>query len=96
MDNAIRANSTEIRDSVGLLNGLLIGGLAGAVTMLLMAPQSGKKTRAQIRQRSTDLQDRTIDTFDDLVALPHFDNRKILAGTHGKLKIDSLIRSSYG
>ena len=27
---------------IGLLSGLLIGGLAGAVAMLLLAPQSGK------------------------------------------------------
>jgi gas vesicle protein len=33
---------------LGVLAGLLIGGLAGAVTMLLLAPQSGKDTRMQI------------------------------------------------
>ena len=32
---------------LGVLAGLLIGGLAGAVTMLLLAPQSGKDTRRQ-------------------------------------------------
>ena len=32
---------------VGLLAGLLIGGLAGAVAMLLLAPQSGKKDTGQ-------------------------------------------------
>jgi len=32
---------------VGLLAGLLIGGLAGALALLLLAPQSGKKTRAK-------------------------------------------------
>ena len=40
----------------------------------------GKKTRSQIRQKSAELQDRATGTFDDLVALSHFDNRKILAG----------------
>jgi gas vesicle protein len=84
MDNAIRTNGTDIRDSMGLLTGLLIGGLAGFGTMMLLAPQSGKKTRSQIRQKSTELQDRATDTLDDLVVLSHFDNRKILAGTRGK------------
>jgi gas vesicle protein len=35
---------------LGVLTGLLIGGLAGAVTMLLLAPQPGKDTRMQIRE----------------------------------------------
>jgi gas vesicle protein len=43
----------------GVLAGLLIGGLAGAVTMLLLAPQSGKDTRMQIidggRKKFTDI-----------------------------------------
>ena len=86
MENAIRTNGTELRDSVGLLTGLLIGGLAGFGAMLLLAPQSGKKTRARIKQKSTQLQDRATGTFDDLVKLSHFDNRKILAGAREKTK----------
>jgi gas vesicle protein len=84
MDNTIRTNVTDARNSTGLLAGLLIGGLAGAGAMMLLAPQSGKKTRAQIVQKSTELQNRASDTFDDLVELSHFDNRKILIGTRGK------------
>ena len=80
MDNTIRTNGTELLDSVGLLTGMIIGGLAGFGAMLLLAPQSGKKTRSQIRQKSTDLQNRASETFDDLAALSHYDNRKILAG----------------
>jgi gas vesicle protein len=82
MDNAIRTNSIDISDTAGLLTGLLIGGLAGFGAMMLLVPQSGKKTRTQIRQKSMELQDRVTDTFDDLVLLSHFDNRKILAGTY--------------
>lgn len=84
MDNTIRTNATDVRDSTGLLAGLLIGGLAGVGAMMLLAPQSGKKTRAQIIQRSMELQVRASDTFDDLVTMSHFDNRKILIGTRGK------------
>ena len=39
----------------GLLIGLLIGGLTGAVTMLLLAPQSGKRTRAKIHRQGAEL-----------------------------------------
>jgi gas vesicle protein len=84
MDNTIRTNVTDARNSTGLLAGLLIGGLAGAGAMMFLAPQSGKKTRAQIVQISTELQNLASDTFDDLVAMSHFDNRKILIGTRGK------------
>jgi gas vesicle protein len=81
MENTIRTNGIDSRDSAGILTGLLIGGLAGFGAMMLLAPQSGKKTRAQIKQKSAELQERATDTFDDLVTLSHFDNRKILAGT---------------
>jgi gas vesicle protein len=38
-----------------LLAGLMIGGLVGAGTMLLLAPQSGKRTRQEIQQGALDL-----------------------------------------
>lgn len=47
------------------LGGLLLGGLVGVITTLLLAPQSGKKTRKQIRRRGRDLRVRTIDTLED-------------------------------
>jgi gas vesicle protein len=50
------------------LVGLLLGGLTGAVAMLLLAPQSGKKTRAQIRKTSIELRDQTVKTVDGAVA----------------------------
>lgn len=84
MENTVRTNGTELHNSVGLLTGLLMGGLAGFGAMLILAPQSGKKTRAQIRQKRTDLQGRATDTYDDLVMLSHFDNREILAGRREK------------
>jgi gas vesicle protein len=86
MENTVRTNGTELHNSVGLLTGLLIGGLAGFGTMLLLAPQSGKKTRAQIKQKRTELQVRATDTFDDLVTLSHYDNRKIVVGTREKME----------
>jgi gas vesicle protein len=41
------------------LIGFVIGGLAGAAAALLLAPQSGEDTRALIRERSIELQERS-------------------------------------
>ena len=46
-------------NTLGVLVGMLIGGLAGAVTMLLLAPQSGKDTREQLQKKGFELRDRT-------------------------------------
>ena len=81
MDNAVHTNDTDKPSSAGFLTGLLFGALAGFGTMMLLAPKSGKKTRIQIGLKSIELQDRATDTYDDLVMLSHFDNRKILTGT---------------
>jgi gas vesicle protein len=53
---------------VGVLTGMLIGGLAGAVTMLLLAPQSGKDTRKQIQEKGIELRDRTTELVEDTMA----------------------------
>jgi gas vesicle protein len=81
MDNDIRTNDRDTRDSTGFMTGLVFGMLAGFGAMILLAPKSGKKTRAQIGLKSIELKDRATDTYDDLVTLSHFDNRKILTGT---------------
>jgi len=49
----------------GFLGGLLVGGLAGAIAMLLVAPQSGKRTRAKIQMRSIELRDQAADAVED-------------------------------
>jgi gas vesicle protein len=65
MDNN---NQNNAKNSWGFLTGLLVGGLAGAGAMLLLAPQSGKKTRAQIQQRSIELRDQTVKTVEGAAA----------------------------
>ena len=40
----------------------LIGGLVGATVVLLFAPGSGEKTRAEIRQKAIELQQRATET----------------------------------
>jgi gas vesicle protein len=51
-----------------LLVGMLVGALAGAVTMLLLAPQSGKDTRMQIRGKGIELRDRATELAEDSLA----------------------------
>jgi gas vesicle protein len=41
------------------LGGLLLGGVAGAGAMLLMAPQSGKKARKQIQRKGRKMRKQT-------------------------------------
>ena len=54
--------------SAGMLIGLLLGGLTGAMTMLLVAPQSGKRTRAKIHRQSAEWREQAADTVGDAMA----------------------------
>lgn len=65
---------------LGVLAGILIGGLAGAVTMLLLAPQSGRDTRRQIREKSIELRDRTSEMLEDTMAQVRTNTNKIAMG----------------
>ena len=59
MDNHTHERKYEVKDAKGFLAGVLLGGLAGAATMLLLAPQSGEATRAKIQQKTIELRDQT-------------------------------------
>jgi len=67
-NDAYESAGSWVGPLVGLLAGLLIGGLAGAVAMLLLAPQSGKESRAKIQQMSYELREQTAEAVDDAVA----------------------------
>jgi len=54
IDKPVRAKS--------VLAGLLVGGLIGAGTMLLFAPQPGAKTRTELQQGAIRLRDKTSET----------------------------------
>lgn len=49
------------------LSGFLIGGLMGAATTLLMAPQSGEETRTMIRDTGLELRDKGAEAKDNVV-----------------------------
>jgi len=59
MLNENQATEDHHNNILGVLTGLLIGGLAGAGAMLLLAPQSGEKTRLQIQEKGIELRDQT-------------------------------------
>lgn len=64
-ENRTQDHSIKETSSGPLLAGLMIGGLVGAASMLLLAPQSGRKTREDIRTGAMDIRDRTTGTMKD-------------------------------
>ena len=70
----------------GFLLGLLIGGLAGAGTMLLLAPQSGKRTRTLIQRKSLELRDQTTEAVEDAVEQARDKTRQITGDIQEKAK----------
>lgn len=84
MDKRKEEIGTNLGYTKGFLAGVLIGGLAGAGAMLLLAPQSGKRTRAQIRQKSIELRDEASEAVDDAVAQVRVKTRRITAGIGDK------------
>ena len=71
---------------LGVLAGMLVGALAGAVTMLLLAPQSGERTRMQIQEKSIELRDRTNEMVEETMAQVRMDRNKISMGGRQKAK----------
>ncbi len=69
-----------------VLVGMLIGGLAGAVTMLLLAPQPGKDTRMQIRERGIELREQTTEMVKDTMAQVRSNANKIAVDGREKIK----------
>ena len=65
---------------LSILGGMLVGSLAGAVTMLLLAPQSGKDTRKQIQEKGIELRDRTTELVGDTMTQVRSKANKITVG----------------
>jgi gas vesicle protein len=47
------------------MSGLLIGGIAGAITALLLAPQSGEETRKVLIDKSMELKDMAVESVEE-------------------------------
>lgn len=54
--------------ALGIVGGMVIGALVGAVAMLFLAPHSGKETRRQIQNKGLELRERTTEIVEDTVA----------------------------
>src|SRR5512134_2501198 len=83
----------RMNNTWSVLVGMLIGGLAGAATMLLLAPQSGKDTRMQIQKKGIELRDRTTEMVEDTIAQVRTNANKITMGVKNygqKLAVEQL------
>ena len=84
MENNIEEHSYDVSNSKNVLIGILIGGLAGAAAMLLFAPQSGKRTRAKIEQKSIQLRNQTTKKIKKAVAQVRSETNRITAEVQDK------------
>jgi gas vesicle protein len=60
--------SHTVSNTMRVLVGLVMGGLVGAGVMMLLAPQSGKRTRALIQRKGIELREQAADGLDEAVA----------------------------
>lgn len=77
-----QAHANTINQVEGFVAGLVLGGLSGAGAMLLLAPQSGKKTRAQIKQKGNALRKQTVKSVEGAVAEVRNKAHQINADVH--------------
>jgi gas vesicle protein len=84
MEDGIEEHGHNMDSAKGAVIGLLIGGLAGAVAMLLLAPQSGRRTRAQMRHKGVQMRDQTTATVKNALAQARFDTHEITADVREK------------
>jgi gas vesicle protein len=84
MENGIEEHTHGTNNTTNVLIGLLIGGLAGAAAMLLLAPQSGKQTRTQIYQKGIELRDQTTSGIKKAVAKVRSETKRITTNVQAK------------
>jgi gas vesicle protein len=65
MESPSQTQGKAMASALGFLVGLLIGGLSGTVATLLLAPRSGKHTRARIQHQYQELRNRAVESVED-------------------------------
>ena len=73
-------------DFGAFLSGFVIGGLVGAAVALLFAPQSGEETRTLLKEKSIELKDRAVESYEEAYA------RAEKAAAEAKARADELAR----
>jgi gas vesicle protein len=73
-------------NTLNILIGMLIGCLAGALTMLLLAPQSGKDTRMQIQKKGVELRGRATGMLEDTMTQVRSNANKIASSARETIK----------
>ena len=68
MDRYTHEQASSTKSPANFLAGVLLGGMAGAVTALLFAPKAGWETRHQIQQKAVELRDQTTSTVENTFA----------------------------
>ncbi|MHB0857547.1 MAG: YtxH domain-containing protein [Anaerolineae bacterium] len=86
MENHTQESNYRVSQAGGFLAGLLAGGMIGAGAMLLLAPQSGAKTRAKFQHEGLGLRDQVTDTVEDAMAHTRGRARRIMANVHKQSK----------
>ncbi len=76
----------------GFIIGSLIGGVAGALTALLLAPKSGAELRRDIADTSTDIYGKATDYFKDVET--HVEDAVMKTVNEGKMKAQNIIDSA--
>jgi gas vesicle protein len=57
---------SDNNDFAAFFVGMIVGGLVGAATALLLAPQSGEETRTMIRDKGIELKDKAVEVGQDV------------------------------
>ena len=68
----------------GVVVGILFGSLIGALTMLLLAPRSGRDTRIQLLEKGIELRDQATGIVEDAVDQVRSNAKKITLGRREK------------
>lgn len=68
---------------IGAIGGIIIGAIGGAVAGVLMAPQSGKKTRRALREQASDIGEAIVEKSQDILKAGRHQVSKALR--HGKV-----------